>query len=323
MLNQSHCLFPFGYFWPALLAPFVLLGIPSAANILISALNLVLVFLIGKRSFGCVAALCAAVVYAFSPLAVLFAGEFLPSPATLCALLVCCYGLIRAAAEPGWSWRLAAGAAFCSAVAMRPYAALASLPTFFVLLRAGGASLGTARHLLIVALGALPIAILILIENRLQTGSLWLFPDSVYRNLSLGWGNLATGINHADSTWAFFVQMICSGPGVLLPLGFALYGVSAQLCWRTGVCAAAVIAFVVTHFFLPVHGLHAYGPRFYYEALAPLCLLIGVGVSECIKNLGGPNRKILGIFILVFFFFTNLIRLIYLLPRYQGYNGVL
>jgi hypothetical protein len=322
IVHHEHYIYPFGHLWPILLLPFMALGLPAAANIMCSLLNVVLVYLIGRREFGVGPALIAATVFGLSPLTVLLAGEYLPAPATLLMLLISCFTLSYSASRGRAAWCLLAGAAYLYAYGLRQHAAVAALPVVLaLLLRTQGGS-SRLSHLGYFALGAAPIAMLHLLDNYFVTGSYLLSPDAAYRNLGMRLSNLTVGVNYADSTLAFFIQMICSVPGIFIPFGFASYGLLSRFGVRAGMVGLTIVSFSGAHFFLSVHGLHAYGPRFLYEALAPMSLLIGCGAFELLRRLGGPSRKVLGAAVLVFLIAANVIRVVSILPRYEGYNGV-
>jgi hypothetical protein len=119
--------------YPLVLALGVLLGAPWVINALASALALLGVFLLGRDLFGADAGLLAAALGAVSPAFVLLSGTYLPHPATMAALVLFAWALLRAR-RPGEPhpvrFSLPAGALLGFAVLARPWTAFAVAAPF-------------------------------------------------------------------------------------------------------------------------------------------------------------------------------------------------
>lgn len=294
--------FPTG--WPLLLTPGVWLGLPGLVNPLLSALALMGMHRLGLRSVGEKAALLGCLLVLVSPFFLLTGASYHSHPASLalevglaCVLLLSS----RAPDEPDARRRWAlAGLLFGMGVLVRPFTGLLL----------GSALVGWAlwerlresppdregsqpgeplpwgtffrrywSQLLAFGAGGLPCALWLMLTNRAITGSFWLLPTRlVDPEEGLGFGfhghTLTRGLQNTllwsieALAYTFFMTPF------LLFLARGQAGRRERLWW--GLLLLPIVGYV----FYWNPGGNRYGPRFWYEALLPFGLLVGVGVMR-------------------------------------------
>jgi hypothetical protein len=111
--------------WPALLALGVGLGLAAWVNAALSAVNVALVYRIGRDIYGPDAGLIAAVLLTFSPMALLLNATLMSHTAALTCALVFMWAYRRMSWAGGWRWGAAAGLALGLLTINRPLSAVA------------------------------------------------------------------------------------------------------------------------------------------------------------------------------------------------------
>jgi hypothetical protein len=176
---------------------------------------------------------------------------------------------------------------------MRPLAAVAvALPVAVLLLddlrradrgpRVGGVLLGAA-------LGGMAGTAPLLVANLWLTGNALHLPYTLAKGSMYGLANLPFGIQNMDAILASTVPAIFGwGWGSAwvwlsqaLPLAFAWIPFLLRRAGRAEALLLGVVACVAAgHLLTRAHGLHGFGPRYYFDAFFALYLLTARGVLE-------------------------------------------
>ena len=313
--NQWVCQYAPGN--AALIAIGLIAGLPWLVPLCLAAGTVLLTSLIARRLYGPPAGAVAALLYALSPFHLFIAGSYLSHVPAAFFLSLAFYLLLRS----GWgsNLRLAglAGASIGAALFCRELSAVVwALPLGGTLLvvavwraRSADRTPGMARPWLGIGAfvgGGIPFLLLYGLYNMLATGTATISPRSVLNatdrygfgpghgwwathTLAAGLVNLeqqVTGLNLEALGW---------------PIG-ATVG-AALLLFSTGrvrpldlvplALVACILAGSVGYFYNGV----VYGPRYAYEALSPLLILIAGGLSalgyrlrEVLAALGQDHR---------------------------------
>ena len=280
--------------WPLLLAGGVWLGAPGLVNPLLAALALAGIYRLACSWVGRRAAALGTAVTATSPFFLLNAGSYHSHPSCLFAVTSLALALTWAEEQPGPVPMLLAGASFGLAVLIRPYTALllsvpllvAFGPTLLLGPRAEGRnttrSHGRWLSPVWFGLGGLPCLLFLLTVDRAVTGSWWLLPWT-YFDASETWGFGPYG--HTFVRGVRTAIRLC-GEGVLYTsfVGAILLALSAgQTVRHRRLLWVLLVAPIVGYVFWWSNGGNRYGPRFYFEALVPFTLLVGVGLDRLTK----------------------------------------
>jgi 4-amino-4-deoxy-L-arabinose transferase-like glycosyltransferase len=271
--------------WPLMLALGTRAGLPGLVNPLLAALALAGIYRLACSWVGGRAAACGALVVGSSPFFLLNAGSYHSHPSCLFALTGLALSLAWAHERPGARPLFLAGLCFGLAVLIRPYTALLiGLPLII------GLGVPIIRHLSAArrsawsagvwfALGGMPWIAVLLIVNDAATGSWWTLAWTRFdATEELGFGSyghtLYRGLKNAVR---LCLEGVVYTSFIALPLLAAALGQSVahrRLLWV--LLAAPVVGYV---FWWSVGG-NRYGPRFYFEALLPLTLLVGAGFDR-------------------------------------------
>ena len=292
--------------YPAVLALGELVGAPWLVNPLAAALAVGLTVLLGARLYGQRTGLLAGALLAMSPMALVHSGTFFSHEVSLCWML----GALLAAERV---WRtgsrragLVVGACLGMLVLTRPFTAVAVMVPLAV---AAAVQLWRrrCRRALVAAASAILIALgLLLMYNQHTTGSATRFGYQVYwpfdtvgfgpgvgrgphgHTWASGWLNTRVNV-HLLRSWLF------GWPGGtdLWPAYLAIAATLAVLALRLRqrrrghtrayfdlLLAALTVSLVVAHIAYWTAG-NVHGPRYYFEALAPLALL----TARCARHI--------------------------------------
>nr|MCU0235007.1 hypothetical protein [Thermoanaerobaculales bacterium] len=320
--------------WPALLAPGVAAGAPWAVAPLLGGLLVWLLFRTGRQLEGSGLGLLAAGLGLLCPLARLLSGSMLSHAAAAAAVLAAVLLVLRAGSRGNRGAAATAGFVLGLAFALRPLTGAAAALPLAASLVAGP---GGRRTLPWFGAGLLTAALPAFAANRLITGSPLSFPYALadgplfaLENLAFGLRNLdalllATGASLTGWGWGFL-----SGPWVAA-LAFALPLVPFFVRRATAgdrLVAAIVLCVMAAHLGTRGHGLHGFGPRYHFEAVAPLLLLTARGLLELARVGADPRRTarplaIAGVAALVLALaLPAAAALPGRLALYRGYNGV-
>jgi hypothetical protein len=336
--------YPFG--WPALMALGLAVGYPWLVAPLLGVLYTALLFLVGRELFGPSLGLIAATLAVVSPIACLLFAGMLSHAASSCLILLFLW-LLLLARRSGSGWpAVAAGIALGIAFGIRPLTAVAiALPCGVLLINDLGRGTRVGRGGVVLAatavgglLGTLPT----LVANYLVTGSPAAFPYTLATGDMYAPQNLAIGIRNLDAMLAFTAPALYGwGWGLAqswiflaLPLGFALvpFLLQRQNSYDL-LLAGCFLSVVVCHLLMFGHGLHGFGPRYYFDAFFALYLLTARGFQELARVGASPDepvtgfhlRSASGILSVALFAALNLSAAAVLPERlalYRGYNRV-
>ena len=273
--NVRFSRFPPG--WPLLLAVGVSVGFPGVINPLLSALALAGLYLLGCKWAGPRAATLGVLVTGTSPFFLLNAGSYHSHPPCLLALTVLALALVWARDRPDAWPLLLGGASFGLAVLIRPFTALLiGLPLIIGL---GMPVLRNMRAIVWFGAGGLPALAFLVAINIATTGSWSTLATSRFDATErLGFGiyghTLVRGLKNAIRAC---LDGVAYTSFIALPLVLASLGQGIRhrrLLWV--ILAAPVLGYV----FYWSTGGNRYGPRFYFEALLPLTILVGAGLDR-------------------------------------------
>lgn len=299
---QEYLSVPFTYFrdgkwfsmypigWPLLLAIGQLVGLSWIVSPICGAVYVLLLFLIGKELYGELVGLAAALLGALSPIAILMSSSYLShAPTALMIALFLWLYLVGRRRNSAWVSGLS-GASLGFAFAIRPVTTLAvAIPFAFVLLWEFSRDKERSempRRFGAFLVGGLSGSAPVFISNYLITGHAFSFAYGYGANVSFSPQNLPAGLMYLDATAASVLPSVfgwgwgtVSGwPILSLTLAFACV---PFLLGRARRFDLLLVAFLVT---LPMsfllwgyHGLHGYGPRFYFEAFLGIYLLASQG----------------------------------------------
>lgn len=340
--GKWFAMYPIG--WPLILAIGEGVGLPWIVSPICGALYVFLLYLIGKELYGEVVGLAAAVLATFSPMAILMSASFLShaSAALLIALFLWLHLVGRRRRSP-WIGALS-GVSLGFAFSIRPVTAIAVAVPFALLLlgevRRSAERPDAVRRSVAFILGGLAGSAPVLISNHMITGHALSFAYGWGANVSFSWKNLPLGLMYLDATAASVIPAtfgwgwgVLSGwPILSLTLAFAC---AALVLGRARPYDVFLAVFLVT---LPLsfvtwgfHGLHGYGPRFYFEALLGLYLLTAYGFlllagidakKRPVQLRSGRGVAMLALGLFSLLTFSTVATLLPRLNLYKSYNGV-
>ena len=274
--------------WPLLLAVGTRVGLAGVMNPLLAALALAGIYRLACSWVGRRAAACGTLVIGSSPFFLLNAGSYHSHPSCLFALTGLALSLAWVLERPGPRPLFLAGLCFGIAVLIRPYTALLiGLPLIIGLglpitrnLQAARRSLGAAAASF--ALGGLPAIAVLLIVNNAATGSWWTLAWTRFdATEGLGFGSyghtLYRGLKNA-------VRLSLEGVVYtsLVATVFLIAALGQQFAQRRLVWLLFVAPIVGYVFWWSIGG-NRYGPRFYFEGLLPMTLLVGIGLDRLLR----------------------------------------
>jgi len=327
--------------WPLLLAVGVAVGVPWLVAPLLGGLYILLLYLTGRELDGQVLGLAAATLGLISPMTRLIFGSMLSHAAASTLLLAALWLTLVARRSRGWWVAALAGAAAGLAFGIRPLTAVAFVtPLVGVLLLdlLIDRDRVAARLRLVGAGTAMLIAVApSLIANRLITGSPFALPYSLAggkmylaSNIPFGLQNLdALVVSTASAIYGWGWDFVHGPLPLALGLAFACVPFMLRRARPTDrLLAAIVIVVIIAHLGTRGHGLHGFGPRYYFEIFAPLFLLTARGFQE-LARIGIGRRRAenrISVVIAIGLFLVLNLSAAAVLPRrlslYGGYNGV-
>ena len=275
--------------WPLLLAAGTATGLPGLINPLLAALALAGIYRLACSWVGRRAAACGSLVIGASPFFLLNAGSYHSHPSCLFAITGLALSLAWAVERPGARPLFLAGLCFGLAVLIRPYTALLIGVPLIV-----GLGLPIVRAALAArrspwaagiwfALGGLPAIAVLMIVNQAATGSWWVLAWTRFdATEELGFGS------YGHTLWRGLKNTVrLSLEGVLYTSFVATVFLVAALGRRFAhglLVWVLLITPIVGYLFWWSTGGNRYGPRFYFEAILPLTLLVGVGCERLMQT---------------------------------------
>lgn len=262
--------------WPAILAVGVLLGAPWLVNPLLLGLSIVGVWRLALRLYDGPTAVLAAAALAASPFALLMSGSFMAHPAMLCATIWCLVLLAEGTLSGSLGSLVAAGLLAGLALLIRPFSALTLLAP-----AAAWSSLKLRRPAAVgaLALGLLPGVVGFLVYDRVVFGGFLVTGYALYEPEQFSTARAMT-VSWTEATTLAL-------PWYLRELGRGLWGIGSwslalflPLLWprprgsRDLMLAACAALLVFGHCFYFYRDVVYGGPRFAFEALGPLSVLV-------------------------------------------------
>ncbi|HQR44793.1 MAG TPA: glycosyltransferase family 39 protein [Thermoanaerobaculia bacterium] len=270
--------------FPALLSVGYLFGVPWLVNPLLLGLAVLGVFRLGRTLYDEPTGLLGALLLSISPFALLYGASFFSHVPALCTFVWGLEALVRGKKTGAMRPLLLAGLLAGFAAAVRPYAAAALfLPAGFWFLARTAPREALRRSGLLLAGAALPLLLhagfnAAVWGSPFQTG--YTFGSSterltgtegVYRS------PIALLAEHLPSYLADLNRDPWAEPWPdLLPLLFLLPRRSRRA--GDGILLATAAATVVAHSFYHHYDLILSGPRYAFEAMGPIALLVARGL---------------------------------------------
>ncbi len=296
LASRWYSVYPFLH--SLILAPGVLAGAPWLVNPLLGAAFTVTVWWLGREAADERVGRGAALLACASPWLWAMSGEYMNHASSL-VLLTCFLALgLRAlrTARPGAA--LLSGILLGLAACVRPLTALAFGAPLVAYAALRGREPGGARRAGLLLLGCAGGGALLLAYNALTNGSPFLFgyvakygPGHELGFGRSGWGAAHTplrgllNIGHDLNMLNRFV-LEWPAPALLLTLLPFLRGTRDRRDW---LLLASLLALPAAYFFYWSHGV-AFGPRFLYDALGPVLVLVARGLGPVSLPVSGAKK---------------------------------
>ena len=272
--------------WPAVLAAGVAMGAPWLVAPLLGGVYVLLLYLAGRELQSPALGLTAATLAVISPITRLIFASMLSHALAATLILAALVMALRAQRERLGLYAAGAGIALGLTFGVRPLTAVAvALPLLAMAIRHRQDSSDYPRSRTIIAafVGGFTLAATpALVTNALITGSAFSFPYSLAHGSMYGAANIPFGLRNLDALLASSGAAIFGwgwsllhGPWILaLTFAPALIPLLAKRARSSDWLLAATVASVLAAYVgTRGHGLHGFGPRYYFEVLAPFFLL--------------------------------------------------
>jgi len=316
--------FDYNHFWPALMALPVKFGIANILNPFLSALSLLLVYLIGRRMYdskvGCIAAL----IYCISPITIIMAGDYMMHTATQLFLLISIYCFLRYIDNPQATPAIIAGITLAYAFALRQLTTIGIAAPLLVYALIFYRKQIMKWKSLYFFLGLLPVLALFEIDNNYFRGGLF----SLAHPAAQSTGQLLAeqlaahfGFMYVKSTLGFVPQILFHSSFPWLTIALALVPLIILRKKEDYFLFAIFVSLVFIYALVPALGVHGYGPRYFFESFFAIFILISRAVVWILKSCKGFIRTLITLLFLGLFI-NNMIGLYTILPMYENYNGI-
>jgi len=327
--------------WPLVLAAGVVAGAPWLVAPLLGGVYVLLLYIAGRELQSPALGLTAATLAVISPITRLIFASTLSHAFAATLVLGALVMALRAQRGRTAFDASCAGVALGLAFGVRPLTAVAvAVPLLVMAIRPRQSPNTPARVPITVAAFAAGFAVAAmptLVANLLITGDALSFPYSLAHGSMYGAANIPFGLRNLDALVASsgaavfgWGWSLLHGPWILaLTFAPALVPLIAKRA-RTSdwLLAATVASVLVAYIGTRGNGLHGFGPRYYFEVLAPFFLLTARGFFV-LAGLGErtPRVERMGPVVAAFGLFSALCLpagaiLPFRLSLYQGYNGV-
>lgn len=328
--------------WPLLLAAGEVLGRAWLVAPLLGVAFMALLYAAGKEIFGTGVGLLACVLAVLSPMANIMFGSQMSHSAASVFVLLALWLLVRGWRCRSWLQLLLSGASLGYVLGIRPLTAVVlAIPLgLFSLLEwwTGGQRKRSSLLLGVLLAGGLLGSLPILLYNARITGHALEFTNSYAGGANLSLETLPMGFRHLDTTLAYTPPMAfgwgwgwaTGWPVLALALGVPLVALLGRRPGRKEMLLA--VAFCVippAHTLVTFHGLHGFGPRYYFEVFPCLFLLAARGLQLLARPFSvgsvSPPRLLgrpLSVGLLTALVLSAAIGLKSRLEMYRGYNGV-
>ncbi len=336
--------YPFG--WPALLSVGVAAGRSWLVAPVLGGLYTVLLYLVGRELYSRPLGLLAAVLAVVSPISCLLFASLLSHAAGATLILLSLWLLLVARRRQAPWLTVLAGFALGCAFGIRPLAALAvAIPCLvFVLsdLRRPMAAPSTPWLFAGTTAGAVIGLIPTVLANRVITGSFLSLPYSLAKGSMYSIENWPFGLRNMDVLlassqpalfgwgWGYAASWFLTA----LPLAVVFVPILLRRLNAHDVLLLICFTFLVLlHLGTRAHGLHGFGPRYYFDGFFALYLLAARGFQELARIGIGPDVTVARprygspAFLMAATLFVTLnVSALAMLPQrlelYRGYNRV-
>jgi hypothetical protein len=275
--------------WAAILSLGVRAGIPWAVNPLLSALTLVLAGWAGGRLLRGHGELAVVAIVVATPFFLLNAASYYNHPATLLLVTLFLIAVIRLAEGAGVWWAFLAGLSIGAALWIRPASAITLALPFGIWLgsrwvRAGrwGLLAATAAPLFAAVAG-------LAAYNHQMFGSIW---QSGYGAYDPGDIRPGMGADHLAIT-GWWILKLCFWlvPGTLAGLWFLISGRRWREWFRREpilvLMLISLASLMASYLVFQNKGGNEYGPRYYYDGMTYLAILMAAGWMRAPEALAG------------------------------------
>ena len=292
--------YPFG--WPALLAVGLGIGWSWLVAPALGGLYTVLLYLVGRELYSRSLGLMAVVLVVVSPISCLLFASMLSHAAGATLILLFLWLLLVARRRQTVWLTVVAGLALGSAFGIRPLSAAAvGIPSLVFLLldlRRPAEALRTPWLLAGTTAGAVIGLVPTLLANRATTGSLLSLPYSLAKGSMYSIDNWPFGLRNMDALlassqpalfgwgWGYAATWFLTA----LPLAVVFAPILLRRLNRHDILLLACFgALALLHLGTRAHGLHGFGPRYYFDGFFALYLLAARGFQELARIGVGPD----------------------------------
>jgi hypothetical protein len=326
--------------WPVLLAAGIAIDAPWLVAPVLGGTFVLLLFLCGRELDGPATGLLAASLGVLSPMTRLICGSMLSHAAAATFILAALWLLLLARRLAAWPVAALSGITLGLAFGIRPLSAVAAaVPLAVVVIRDLVVRRDRFSRDRVIAwfFSGAAATLPTLVANQLITGNALTFPYSMAKgpmyfgaNLPFGIRNLDVLLYSAGSVLHGWGWPLFHGPfWVGLAFAFALLPFLLRRVRNTDALLASMVAAAALALLgSRGHGLHGFGPRYLFEAFAPLLLLTARGFVELGRHASNgrevERRLHVAASALLFVVLcgTAAVALPDRLGLYRGYNGV-
>jgi hypothetical protein len=271
----------------------VVAGAPWVVNPLLSAATLILAGWAGGRLLGRHGDLAVVGLILPTPFFLLNAGSYYNHPAMVLMITLFLVATIHLFERPSPVWAIVAGLALGAAIWIRPGSALPLTLPFGVWLAAGWVRKGRWG---LLASAAAPVAMAlagIALYNRVMFGSIW---QTGYGAYDPGDIQAGLGMDHLAITgWWLLKLFLWLVPGTLAGLWLLLKGRRLRDWVRQdpilGLMLLSLAGLVLTYLLFQNKGGNEYGPRYYYDGVVYLAILLAAGWMRAPEAFEGVVAK--------------------------------
>lgn len=311
-VNNGNWLFQYSFGHPLVLLPGVVLGFPNIIPPITGSLFLLFLFLTGKEVYDTRSAIFIIILPLLSPFFLENASEFMSHNTAALFLILGLYLLILNVKKGGQSYALLSGISLGWMFNIRPLSALPFIAIFtgiiFLLKKRN-----KKNTLIFFILGISLFFFLWLFYNYLTTGSIFISQyysqsnnlfdiknDNFVSFFMQRWDNILILFNS-------YVPMLFNLPLEIIIIPFLIPFLFKKNLWNN-IFLVSIVSIPYVYFFY--NGTFImYGPRFWYETLPFVVLLIGRGIS-----LLHELRPRVVLALCIFFALISLSRLIGIIP---------
>jgi hypothetical protein len=309
------------HFWPALIAVFLLLGVPFLLGPLLSLGGMLSLYGIVRRISCANQALMAATLYAMSPFVIISAGEFMMHTCTMSLLLMALLAWMRGNETGRSSWFAVAGGLCAYAFCVRQLTVMGLSVALVPLACSRWREVLRWRVAGVFALGALPMAVLFGLDSLYITGSFFRSPHAHLWGLSVTPANFKFGLSQMESVLAALLPIAFYSPAIVVFGILVCFGLLLRPDRWCLIAAALIAGLFGAYTMLNTNGMHGYGPRFMTECLPAAFFLAARGLVAVLTS-GHRSVRAMAAVGTVALFAVDVWGMVRILPLYRHYNGI-